>query len=274
MFATALANGGVNLQTNTPVTSVAEKPDGDGLWTATTARGTVRARQVIMATNAYTAALLPEYRDKIIPYRGICSRIVTPGPDLPPLLTNTYALRFNNWDYDYLIPRNDGSIVVGGARRTYLRHLEDWYGSVDDTGLIKRAEGYFDGYMQRNFRGWEDSGAYTDRVWTGSKSDGSAVFTGCLLTVFPVVMGYSADRLPRLGPIPGRENMFIMGGFTGHGMPQIFLGAKGLSEMVLRGTPFAETGIPSLFEETRERLASKENFVLDLHESLGPEAKL
>jgi glycine/D-amino acid oxidase-like deaminating enzyme len=169
MFTEALTYDNVNLQTNTPVISVSSIPDAHGRWTVTTARGSVSAGQVVMATNAYTSALLPEYRDKIIPYRGICSRIVTPGPAKPPLLANTYALRFNSWDFDYLIPRNDGSIVVGGARRTYLHHLDDWYGNVDDTQLIERAKGYFDGYMQRHFRGWEDSGAYTDRVWTGSK---------------------------------------------------------------------------------------------------------
>ncbi|KAG9250104.1 FAD dependent oxidoreductase [Emericellopsis atlantica] len=255
MFEASLVHDNVNVQTHTPVTSIPNQPDADGRWVISTTRGTNTAKQVVMATNAYTAALLPEYDDKIIPYRGVCSRIVTPGPDRPPLLANTYALRFNDWDYDYLIPRNDGSIVVGGARRTYLRHLEDWYGNVDDTQMVKRAEGYFDGYMQRHFRGWEDSGAYTDSVWTG-------------------IMGYSADHLPRIGCVPGRKNMFIMGGFTGHGMPQIFLAAKGLSKVTLNGTPFSETGVPRLFEETAARLESPENFVLDVYASLGTPSKL
>jgi glycine/D-amino acid oxidase-like deaminating enzyme len=87
-------------------------------------------------------------------------------------------------------------------------------------------------------------------------------------------MGYSADMLPRIGQVPGRKNVFIMGGFTGHGMPQIFLGAKGLSKMVLEGAPYSETGIPRLFEETKDRLASEQNQVLELHTSLPPLAKL
>jgi hypothetical protein len=36
-------------------------------------------------------------------------------------------------------------------------------------------------------------------------------------------MGYSSDHIPRVGPIPCRPGMFIMGGFTGHGMPQVSL---------------------------------------------------
>ncbi|KAH7309817.1 FAD dependent oxidoreductase [Stachybotrys elegans] len=255
MFEQALKHSNVNLQTNSPVIAISQHPDSSGRWRLTTPRGDVLAQQVIVATNAYTAALLPEYQDKIIPYRTLCSRIVTPEDKLPPLLVNSYALRFNEWDYDYLIPRVDGSIIVGGARRTYLEHLQQWYGNVDDSKLMDVGRDYFDGYMQRNFRGWENSGAYTDKVWTG-------------------VMGYSADRLPRIGKIPGRQNMFIMGGFTGHGMPQIFLAAKGLSRMVSDDTPFSNTGIPRLFEETEARLQSKQNWLLDLHSGLFPASKL
>jgi glycine/D-amino acid oxidase-like deaminating enzyme len=169
MFSNALAHGNVNLQTHTPATRLSQEPDADGYWTVETPRGTVRALQVVVATNAYTASILPEYKDKIIPYRTACSRIVTPRPAKQPLLPNTYALRFSPWDFDYLIPRPDGSIIVGGARRTYLRDLGEWYDNVDDTKSIEKAKLYFDGYMQRHFRGWENSGAHTDQVWAGSK---------------------------------------------------------------------------------------------------------
>ncbi|KAF9776929.1 hypothetical protein IL306_004819, partial [Fusarium sp. DS 682] len=228
LFSEALKHDNLNLQTNTRVTKISDFPDANGNWTVTTSRGLLKARKIIMATNAYTAALLPEYREKIIPYRAICSRIVAPNP---PMLADSYAIRFGPSDFDYLIPRPDGSIIVGGARRDYFRHTEDWYGSVDDTKVIERAKDYFEGYMQRHFRGWENSGARTDQVWTG-------------------IMGYSSDQLPHIGRVPGRENMFLMGSFTGHGMPQIFLAAKGLSRMVLEDLPYSQTGIPRLFEET------------------------
>jgi hypothetical protein len=39
--------------------------------------------------------------------------------------------------------------------------------------MIEPARHYFDGFMQKHFRGWEESGAYTDKIWTGSKSFGS-----------------------------------------------------------------------------------------------------
>ena len=78
-------------------------------------------------------------------------------------------LRHSTWEQDYLIPRTDGSVIVGGGRGTYYPILESWYDNVDDSTLIESAKKYFDGYMQRTFRGWEDSGAAVDKIWTGSK---------------------------------------------------------------------------------------------------------
>ncbi|KAG5773036.1 hypothetical protein H9Q73_012303 [Fusarium xylarioides] len=252
MFAEAVSQG-VNLQTNTPVLSVSETQDATGHYTLRTGRGEVRARKVVFATNAYTGSLLPEYKNKIIPYRAVCSRIKTPGPH--PLLNNTYALRFSDWNFDYLIPRLDGSIIVGGARDAYIRSVDSWYGNVDDTRVVEEARSYFDGYMQRHFHGWEDSGAYVDDIWTG-------------------IMGYSSDRLPRVGPIPGRPGMFIMGGFTGHGMPQIYLCGKAMAKFLLKDVSFKETGLPRLFEETQARLEDPRDRVLELYASVLNASKL
>lgn len=179
MFSKAVAKG-VNLHTNTPVESIASLPDEDGFWLLVTPRGHVRAKRVVIATNAYTSALLCEYTGKIIPYRGICAHIKTPGE--APYLPNTYCLRFSDWDFDYLIPRPDGSIIVGGARSTYLHDIRDWYGNVDDSVLIDKAKSYFDGYMQKHFKGWEDSGAYVSDIWTGSKATGHSGRQEPLLT--------------------------------------------------------------------------------------------
>lgn len=64
--------------------------------------------------------------------------------------------------------------------------------------------------------------------------------------------------------------MFIIGGFTGHGMPQVFLCARGLADMVLDGARFGESGVPRLFEESRERLEDGRDRVLEMYrEPLG-----
>lgn len=156
---------------HTPVIRVSPQRDVKGLWTVTTKRGHIRARKIIFCTNGYTASVLPQYTSKIVPVRGVCSHITTPKGTSSPHLPNTYSLRFGGANYDYLIPRPDGSIVVGGARQTFLHDKESWYDSVKDNERpLSASERYFDGYMQRHFRGWEDSGAIAERVWTGSKS--------------------------------------------------------------------------------------------------------
>ncbi|KLJ13115.1 hypothetical protein EMPG_09430 [Blastomyces silverae] len=250
----------LNLQTNTPVTGISQTPDPTtGEWTVTTeSRGAIKAKKVILATNAYTAAIAPEYTGKIVPVRGVCSRILTPVGKPAPYLPNTYSLQWGAEGYDYLIPRPDGSIVVGGGRGSYISDLGNWYGNIDDTEPIKAGKGYFDGYMQRHFIGWEDSDAYTEQVWSG-------------------VMGYSADLLPHAGPVPDKPNQYILAGFSGHGMPMAFLTAKGIAKMVRNmndgkgggDVAFEETGIPRLYRTSRERLESTRNEILAVNFGIG-----
>ncbi|KAH6886961.1 FAD dependent oxidoreductase [Thelonectria olida] len=249
-------DAGVNLQTHTAVTEVAGKPDDNGYVTLTTTRGLVRAKTVLHAMNGYTSSLLPEFADKIVPARGICAHI---KPRNPParFLTNSYMIRWSEAQYEYLIPRLDGSIVVGGARSEYYQDLQIWYNNVNDDKLIESAKSYFDGYMQRVFHGWEDSGAYTSSMWTG-------------------IMGYSSDGMPHLGAVPGRQNQFIVAGFTGHGMPQIFLSAKGIASMMIDKVDFESTGIPKIYKATQARLDTPNNSILEAWEESqsGRQSKL
>lgn len=166
-----LLDRGVNLQANTPCLSVSSEPDSAGRWTIHTSRGDVKAAKVVIATNGYTGQLLPKYKGAITPIRGICSRIVTPKGTASPHLVNTYGIRFDARNNDYLIPRPDGSIVVGGARQRFWHNRNRWFDTVKDDEVIDEAVSYFDGYMQRLFRGWEDSKAKTDKVWTGGECD-------------------------------------------------------------------------------------------------------
>ncbi|ORY65554.1 FAD dependent oxidoreductase [Pseudomassariella vexata] len=238
---------GVNLQTHTPVSSVSPTADKDGFFTVSTkTRGSLRAQKVVYATNAYTSALLPEFTSKIVPVRGICSHIAVPATSKKPAptLQTSYILRWGNYEYEYLIPRLDGSIVVGGGRSRYYHDKASWYDNVNDDKLIEAAKPHFDGYMQRVFHGWEDSGAEATNVWTG-------------------IMGYSSDGLPHVGTVPGRQNQFIIAGFTGHGMPQVFLSSKGIAKMVVSGASFKSTGIPRVYQASKARLDSTRNVILE-----------
>lgn len=48
-------------------------------------------------------------------------------------------------------------------------------------------------------------------------------------------MGFSNDFHPYVGQIPGQPGKWVIGGFTGHGMPRIFLSAKALVHQLLAG---------------------------------------
>ncbi|KAH8885263.1 FAD dependent oxidoreductase [Thozetella sp. PMI_491] len=235
---------GANLQTHTPVTHLSEEPLQDGRWLITTDRGSIKAKKLLLATNGYTARLAPQFKNHIVPVRGICSRIVVPEGRVAPFLPQTYSIRHGPGLYDYLIPRNDGSIIVGGAKPNFWSDPSHWYNVSDDSKLIEPALSHFDNLMQRTFIGWENSGAYPDKIWTG-------------------IMGFSSDFMPYVGEVPEKPGQMVLAGFSGHGMPLILLSAKGIVQMLRHGKSYEETGVPSVFRATKERLESTKNSILD-----------
>lgn len=229
----AIASGKVNLQTNTPATAIHEGPSGG--FVVDTPRGPIKANKIVHASNAYVSSLLPEYSKAIVPCKGICTHISVPEGKTAPYLTNSYIVRDNDKVLSYLIPRGDGGIVVGGSAAVFYPHREQWYDNTDDSTLIEASEGFYDGFMQRTFRGWEDSEAYVSKAWTG-------------------VMGYSWDSLPHLGEVPGKPGQYVLAGFNGHGMPVVWLAAKGIAEMVGTSKAYEEVGLPAIAKTTAERL--------------------
>ncbi|KAL3465853.1 FAD dependent oxidoreductase-domain-containing protein [Aspergillus heterothallicus] len=228
----------VNVQATTPVTSVTTE---DGVQIVSTSRGSIRASKVVYTTNAYTAALLPEYSANIVPCRGICCHItVLDGKDAP-FLPYSYIVRTaDGKGLSYLTTRPDGSIIVGGAEYTFFDDKEQWYNVVDDSTLIEPTKNYYDDYMQRTFSGWENTGAYVKEIWTG-------------------IMGYTSDSSPHVGEVPGHPGRFISAGYDGHGMPVIFLATKGLADMIVKGLSFEETKLPRTFKTTAARIQKAVN---------------
>ncbi|CAN9249525.1 unnamed protein product [Alternaria alternata] len=222
---------GVNLQTNTPVSSVSAADESTkDRWVVNTSCGSVETSTLVYATNGYTSALVPEMKEKVVPVRGIVARL---AGENAPKMTDSYMMRFSDYEYDYMIPRPDGSIVVGGGRRDYYKDLDEWFDVSDDSRLMDGARNYFDGYMQRHFRGWENSDVRTEDVWTG-------------------IMGYSNDGFPYVGPICGKPGQYMCAGFSGHGMPQIFFCAKAVASMVITGDA-EDVDLPVPYRITRSR---------------------
>lgn len=230
----ALATGKVNLQTSTPATAVHDDPAGG--FVIETPRGSIKVKKIVHASNAYVSGLLPEYTRSVVPCKGICVHIAVPEGKTAPYLTNSYVVRDSESVLSYLISRSDdGGIIVGGTAKIFQPYLEQWYGNTDDSTLIEASNGYYDDYMQRTFRGWEQSEAFVKKAWTG-------------------VMGYSFDSLPHLGEVPGKPDQYVLAGFNGHGMPVIWLAAKGVAEMIAKGKPYEEVGLPRIGKTTDKRI--------------------
>ena len=241
---------GLVVKTQTTVVSL-EHSGSEGHTLTTRSGEIIVARKVVIATNAYTSALLPEYASSIVPCKGLACHITGPeGKPLPKLYSESLAVGAKDSvsgraGFDYLVQLADNSIVLGGGHHKYdVNDLGSWYNNVDDTKLIEPARRYFeDDYMQRGFVGWEDSGARVDRVWTG-------------------IMGYSTDSLPHVGEVPDREGVFVIAGFHGHGMPVIFLAAQGVASMAHQGLEYEKTGLPCLFKTSKDRLESETNDIM------------
>jgi glycine/D-amino acid oxidase-like deaminating enzyme len=240
----------INVQTNTPVISISR---GAGINILETPRGTLKAGKIVFATNAYTSGLLPAYVNTITPVRGMATHIVPKQP-VYPHMTNTYNIHFaplpdsSTTGVDYLNPRPNGSIVVGGGAWNYKSDRSLWYNNFDDsTRFPASVEKHWDGYMQRSFLGWEDSEAKSDCTWTG-------------------IMGITPDGKPHVGRVVGAdgrevEGQWMLAGFNGGGMAMIGVAAMAVAEMVLKDVGFGDVmgkfGLPGAFESTGERLRGK-----------------
>jgi glycine/D-amino acid oxidase-like deaminating enzyme len=110
---------GMNLQTNTPVVEVSKNSArNEKGWIVYTPRGEIKAEKVILATNAYTAALYPPLADFINPTRGQVAAIRA-GSNIAgnPALKRTCGLN-SAISGDYMQSRAEGfsgagDIIIG-----------------------------------------------------------------------------------------------------------------------------------------------------------------
>jgi len=228
---------GLNLQTNTYVTSVSQHRSKDGFFEIETPRGSMRARKILFATNGYTGAISPEYANVIVPWKGICSRTVVSSDGLAPNLSNTYNLHNPSGNPEYMNSRPDGSIIVGGGKDTFERDYDLYWNNHDDSTLIEPAKHYFDNYVSDRFLDYASVTTSVENLWSG-------------------IMGRTVDGMPHVGTVPGKQDQFVMAGYNGGGMTWIFLAGKGMASMIRDDVPFEETGLPGTFKPTKQRMKS------------------
>lgn len=158
----------------------------NGEWELSTPSGVVSARSVILAANAWTSTLLPDF--PIYPTRG---QVLATAP-LPSVVVPfpMYA----NHGYQYWRQTADGRLVVGGWRDL------DLGGEVGrDDVLHEGIQAALDTFVQRS---------------AGSEATIEYRWSGC--------MGFTSDHFPLVGPVPGMPDLYVAAGYSGHGVSIAF----------------------------------------------------
>jgi glycine/D-amino acid oxidase-like deaminating enzyme len=146
-----------------------------------TPAGEVRAGAVILATNAYTATLATG-----VPIRPVRAQMLATAPvDVRVTQRPTYS----HWGYRYWRQRDDGRLLVGGWRDTAV---DDEVGTEQvTTDAVQR-------HLDAHVAALDVTAPATHR-WAG-------------------IMGFSPDELPLAGAVKAMPNVYVCGGYTGHGM--------------------------------------------------------
>jgi gamma-glutamylputrescine oxidase len=175
-LAALAAEAGVRIAEETPVSSV----DGTSVRTA---RGTVVARHVVVATDGYTHGLLPELDGAVVTFRGQVLATV-------PLRERHFPCPiYARWGYDYLQQLRDGRIVAGGRRDTDLEA---------EVTRDERPTETIQGAIERHLAELLGRPPEVTHRWAG-------------------LMGFTTDFLPLVGSVPGREGVWASVGYSGHG---------------------------------------------------------
>ncbi|KKY27994.1 putative fad dependent oxidoreductase superfamily protein [Phaeomoniella chlamydospora] len=209
---------GLNLQTTTPATGIVKS---GAIWSVETERGTVRANQVILATNGYTNALHSGLAATkfLVPARNQVAAI-RPGKNIGG---NPVLRRSINVDDlatgDYFMSRapglkGEGDVLYGGGKslsRTGERNTTD--DSVVHADIAEYLKHAAVGVFGREK--WGEEGPPV-RDWTG-------------------IVAYTPDTFPLVGEAPGESGLWMSVGMNGHGMAMAFRCAEALVEMMAKG---------------------------------------
>lgn len=187
---------------------LATRPAGDAL-ALRTSQGDLRAQAMILATNAWTGRLLPHLREQIVPVRG---QALCYAPLPPVFACGLGAALTPTGEYWQQTP--DGTIILGGCRA--LAPNRD--AGLLDEGLTPEVQAGLERVLPRLFP--QLAGLTVTLRWSGP-------------------MAFTADRLPIADRVPDLPNTWLVGGFSGHGMPFGLPLGKLLAEAVMGAEPAA-----------------------------------
>ncbi|KAF7551281.1 hypothetical protein G7Z17_g5142 [Cylindrodendrum hubeiense] len=214
-----IESGKLNVQTNTKVQAI-DDSEGD-FAVVRTNRGDIKTKHVVHATNGWLGHLLPELRPFISPVRGNVVRYgsiendndTMTGIGASPMGIDkafSFWLRYSSHDYDYLIQRAQGDVVVGRANTGRKATGDD---SETDLQAHAHLRGFPDEAFSSPSRG---SSAHITHAWSG-------------------ILGFTQDAMPFVGrlPFPGRSHQWVCGGYHGIGMVKAFRTGQMAASMIL-----------------------------------------
>lgn len=193
--------------------------NADGVWEVSANGHTVKARTLVLATNAYAPELVPSLLKLIVPRRG--QMLATAPLDVKLDSRPIYA----NYGYQYWRQMPDGRLVIGGWRNTTFE-TESVY---DETTTPKVQDA-----IESGLRDLVPEGAVIEHRWSGT-------------------MGYARDGRPLVGWLDAAHHLAICAGFTGHGMGMAAACTEDLAEILaFKRAPAIASFDPQRFAEVRE----------------------
>lgn len=164
------------------------------------AHGRTQAEIVIMATNAYTSQLIPDFDKLIFPIRGQILATQPSDMRFPPIGC------IANFGYDYWHWTADGRLILGGRR--YI----DEHGEVgfDDDFVNPKVSHALDEFAKETYPNFPLQVAHR---WSG-------------------IMGFSKDGRPLIGPIGGDPTFWAAAGFTGYGLGLCWAVGLGVAQIL------------------------------------------
>lgn len=231
------ANFSIETETVVEHVEVAEAPSRQQ-YLLTTSRGPIAASQVIHATDAFAANLVPGLKGKIFPVRGHVTA-QRPGrlfPNHDGLKSWSFVHRSG---YDYITQRprdrdthtaSGAEIIVGGGMVQSPAQGLDEFGVWTDAQTSFPIASYLSGIL---------SVAFSPKTWGGDGPETrvKALWSGC--------MGYTTDLMPLVGPLEstltGRKQQssdhssgeWIVAAFGGEGMVHAWLAGVAVGLMIV-----------------------------------------
>ncbi len=210
-----LRHSGFEYISGSPVLSL----ENEGEWVVVRSqRATIRARWVMLATNAWSAEMHPYFKGKVIPMRG---QVYVTEP--APIIFDTAGYSHHGYWYYRQVPESGrpgyGRWLMGGGRHL---HFDAENHNLSETPS-EPVQADLEAWTARHFPEFSD--VPIAHRWAG-------------------VMGFTPDGLPLVGRLPAHQRVGFAVGFNGHGMGLGILVARQALELLVenKSSPLFDVG--------------------------------